>query len=43
MMCSQFFNNFEKAINVATQILVSVYSHRDEHINDELKKEKILK
>ena len=42
-MYSQLFNNFEKAINVATQVLVSGYSYSDEHINDELKKREDIK
>ncbi len=43
IMYSQLFNNFEKAINLATQVLVSGYSYSDEHINDELKKREDIK
>jgi hypothetical protein len=38
MMYSQLFVNYERAINLATKILISGYSYSDEHINNELQK-----
>ncbi len=43
IMYSQLFKNFENAINVASQLLISGYSYGDEHINNELKKRDDIK